>query len=329
MNKPLLATMQQCQNTTLSELEISLTPLAMVNSKIAILPVHGLLLHRIEGFGSCYATLRQQLREALESPDVEHIVLDIDSGGGEVNGLFDLVDEIVAAREQKPITALVNEVAYSAAYLIASSAHQIIASQTASVGSIGVIVAHIDQSKANQRQGFTFTEVFAGSHKADCSPHHPLSKRAKADLQAQVDETYEMLLAALAKNRQKPASIFEATEAKVYSSQVALNLQLIDRICSPHKMIEELLMNNDHLSNESMLVAERERVKEILHLCQTVGCVENATHWITSGTCLDDVRKALLETMVANVSRPIVNALGDQPSREHELVHSMIQGLRG
>jgi hypothetical protein len=68
-----------------------------------------------------YDGIRQNFLTALEDPAVRAIVLDIDSPGGEVAGCFDLVDTIYAARGEKPIWAILDESAYSAAYAIASA----------------------------------------------------------------------------------------------------------------------------------------------------------------------------------------------------------------
>jgi ClpP class serine protease len=206
LNKPLLATAQQLEEAFYVEMMASMLPVDLpVIPGVVIIPVEGLLLQRFEGFGSSYERIYGQIKKALNTPDIKHIVLDINSGGGEVNGLFDLVDFIREARNQKPITALINEQAYSAAYLIATSASQIVIPRTGSVGSIGVMVAHLDQSEAEKQQGLTYTEIFAGKHKLDFSPHQPLTDAAKTELQAHVDETYALLIQTLSLRVPQPA----------------------------------------------------------------------------------------------------------------------------
>ena len=86
---------------------------------------------------------------------VNSVLLLIDSPGGEVAGLFDLVDEIYHARGTKPIIAVADEAAFSAAYAIASAADEVYLPATAQVGSIGVIAIHVDQSGLRQKPGST------------------------------------------------------------------------------------------------------------------------------------------------------------------------------
>ncbi len=323
MNKPLLATHQQLSFTK----GLDFVRFPRFEGKVAIIPVEGLLLHRSQGYGTSYQFIRMLLNEALNSPQVEHIVLDIDSGGGEVSGLFDLVDEIVEARTKKPITALINEHAYSAAYLIASSASQIIAPRTASVGSIGVIVAHVDQSEAEEKMGFKVTEIYAGKHKIDFSPHFALSDDAKLELQAQVDDTYDLLTQTLARNRNASQDDFRSTEAKIFSSNQALPLQLIDKIQSPNKFFEELLMKEEN-NPDAILKQERERMKTIFNLCGLAKQPECAGDFIEEGSSVDEVRKILFDKLAATTHEPIINAIGETQTNHNQLIQSMVQGLQ-
>ncbi len=106
----MLATAQQLNQSFSFDFQPTLKHTSLGN--LAMIPIEGLLLHRFNGYGTSYETIRCQIQSALDDTQVDHIVLDIDSGGGEVSGLFDLVDFIVESRNQKPITARVNAHAY-------------------------------------------------------------------------------------------------------------------------------------------------------------------------------------------------------------------------
>lgn len=332
LNKPLLATAQQ--------IEAVLYPVTNFNSSVnsssqnvAVISVEGLLLQRFAGFGTSYESIRSQLRQALDSSVIEHIILDINSGGGEVNGLFDLVDFIFEARNQKPITALVNEQAYSAAYLIASAASQIIAPRTGSVGSIGVMVAHLDQSNAEKQIGLNYTEIFAGKHKIDFSPHQPLSETAAAQLKTQVDETYRLLIQTLTRNRGQPGLLFESTEAQVYSSNQALELNLIDNIQPIHQFTEDLLMTDEQIDKQvspiELLANERNRIQSIVDLCALAKMPECIGPFIKKETSAEEARTILLEKMAANAGEPNINAIKEQTGGQNQMMQAMIKGLQG
>ena len=113
---------------------------------MAVIPVHGILVPRrgqITAMCSeltSYERIRSQVHAALNDPSISEIVLDINSGGGAAVGCKELADYIFQSRQTKPITAIVNYSAYSAAYFIASACSKIVVSQTSGVGSIGVIM---------------------------------------------------------------------------------------------------------------------------------------------------------------------------------------------
>ena len=136
-----------------------------------------------------YDDIGDAIAAAMDDPSVRGVILDVDSPGGEVGGLFDLVDQIRAIRSEadKPLWAVANESALSAAYAIASTADRLYVTQTGEVGSVGVVAVHVDESGADAKAGLAWTFVFAGESKVDGNAHEPLSARARATIQADVD----------------------------------------------------------------------------------------------------------------------------------------------
>src|SRR5690606_33365251 len=122
--------------------------------------------------------LGAELEELVADRSVSAIVLRIDSPGGLASGLFDFTDRIFEARQTKPIVAVVDDIAYSAAYAIAAAAEKIYVSRTSGVGSVGVVGYHVDRSEADAAEGLKVTAVYAGAHKIDFSPHFPLTEAA-------------------------------------------------------------------------------------------------------------------------------------------------------
>ncbi len=155
-----------------------------INPKgIAIIRIYGVLTKKTEAFDhildmTSYENIHEEIESALEDKSIETILFDIDSPGGEVNGVFDLADFIYESRAKKRIIAIANDDAYSAAYAIASSAEKVFVSRTSGVGSIGVIASHIDQSRFDERQGIKYTTIFAGSRKNDLNPHEPMTSES-------------------------------------------------------------------------------------------------------------------------------------------------------
>ncbi len=102
---------------------------------IAVLPIYGTLVRRTVGLEAesgmaSYQGLATMLDAAVADPNVAAILLDIDSAGGESGGVFDLADRVAAAAKRKPVWALANDMAFSAAYAIGSAASRFIVTRT-------------------------------------------------------------------------------------------------------------------------------------------------------------------------------------------------------
>src|SRR6266850_7722071 len=115
--------------------------------RIAVIPVQGVLALHPQSLGASVEEIDQDITAALADPRVDGILLDMDSPGGTVPGIPELGAKILAGRAVKPIVALANGLAASAAYWLASAAHEIIVTPSGEVGSIGVYMLHEDWSK--------------------------------------------------------------------------------------------------------------------------------------------------------------------------------------
>lgn len=172
-----------------------------VESKIAVLPIRG-VIEQHPGFFVDTATdhLARAFDDALASHAVSAIVLDIDSPGGVVYGVPELADKIYAARGVKPIYAVANSTAFSAAYWLFTAAEKRFVTPAGEVGSIGVWVMHVDASKMMDDIGWKVTLVSAGKYKVEGNPYEPLGDEAREEMQRQVDRYHEMFVAAVARN---------------------------------------------------------------------------------------------------------------------------------
>lgn len=212
---------------------------------IEVIDVHGVLVSRGAHMQPCetmtsYEVLRQQIKLAVADPMVERVVLDIDSPGGAAVGAFELAADIRALAQQKPITGIVNYMAYSGGYLIGSACSELVVSQTSGVGSIGVIASHMDRSKMEENMGVKVTTVFAGAHKNDLSPHEPLTDQSLKYLNDLVQESYQMFVGAVAEYRGLSVQQVMATEAGLYRGQAGIAVGLADRLQSPQHAVDDL-----------------------------------------------------------------------------------------
>ncbi len=212
---------------------------------IAILPIHGSLVRRTLGMEAesgllSYQAIQAGLAAALADPGVAGILLDVDSPGGEAGGVFDLADQIAAAARVKPIWAIANESAFSAAYALASAASRLVVTHTAGIGSVGVIAMHIDQSGLDAKAGLQYTPIVAGAHKNDLSPHAAITDEARAMLQAEVDRLYGLFIDTVASHGRLSADALRATEAGLYFGEAAVAAGLADAVATFDDTLAEM-----------------------------------------------------------------------------------------
>lgn len=214
-------------------------------SGIAVIPVYGTLVRRTVGLEAAsgllsYDEISARIKAALVDPQVKGILLDVDSPGGEAGGVFDLAEQIRAAGEVKPVWAIANDAAFSAAYAIAAAATRILLTRTAGVGSIGVIALHVDQSVKDAQAGLHYTAIYAGNHKNDFSPHAPLSPDAATSLQSEVDRLHGLFLAHVATMRGLSEDIVRDTEAGLYFGEQAVESGLADGVSTLDQAVAAL-----------------------------------------------------------------------------------------
>jgi signal peptide peptidase SppA len=222
---------------------------AVSSGGIAVLPLYGVVTQRgnmvddISGPGSVSTQqFASNLRQALMDDTVSQILIDIDSPGGSVYGVAELADEITAARSQKPVVAIANSLAASAAYWIGCSATALYVTPGGEVGSIGVWQAHFDYSQALAAEGVTPTLVSAGKYKIEGNPYAPLDADAQGFMQSRVDDYYAAFIKGVAKGRNLPISQVRdgMGQGRVLGADAALAQNMVDGIATFDEVLKKM-----------------------------------------------------------------------------------------
>jgi signal peptide peptidase SppA len=211
---------------------------------IAIIPIQGILVHGCTWWGwneTDYGSIRELITAAFADPEVRAIVLLVNSPGGEVAGCFDLADWMFSVRGTKPMWAILNENAFSAAYALACCADRIIVPRTGGTGSIGVISMHVDITAALEKFGIKVSTIQFGDRKSDSYPTTPLSDVARDRLQADVDLMGEMFVDLVARNRKLAASKVRGTQAGCFLGALGVTAGLADEVLSPDEAFLKLV----------------------------------------------------------------------------------------
>lgn len=229
--------------------EIAGTSFALAAGGVAILPLIGTVVQR-PGLFSRYSggvsaeQFAEAARQLIAREDVSALVFDVDSPGGSVAGVPEAAAVLAGLRKSggKPIAAVSNTLMASAAYWLASAAREVVTSPSSLTGSIGVYALHEDQSRAEDRAGYTVSVVKAGRLKAGGLPHRPLSDDARKGMQERVDAYYGQFVQAVALHRNVSRTVVRAGfgEGDVLTADRAVAAGLADRVESLPLVVRRL-----------------------------------------------------------------------------------------
>lgn len=194
----------------------------------------GTFIEKLFGIPGGLEVFRKRLNSAAGNEDVKSIVLDVDSPGGLVDQVPETAAVIRAAAERKPIVAVANPLAASAAYWLASNATQFVGSTSSETGAIGVYQMHQDISGAQAKAGIKPTLISAGKYKTEGNPFEPITDEARAAAQESVDDFYRLFVADVAQGRgvseRRVRNGFG--EGRVLTAQRAKDAGMIDAVAT-------------------------------------------------------------------------------------------------
>jgi len=217
---------------------------------IAIVPLRGVIAHRMDALqessgGMSAERFTRVIRALTADESVGTILIDSDSPGGTITGVPEAAQAVFEARETKRVVAIANGAMASAAYWIASQAHETIAIPSVydgAIGSIGVFAAHRDLSAALEQAGIKVTLIFAGEHKVTGNELEPLSDERRAEIQAMVNQAYARFVKDVARGRNVSVAEVKSGfgQGRGVSATDAKVAGLIDRIATFDETIARL-----------------------------------------------------------------------------------------
>ena len=201
-----------------------------------------------------YNDIRLGMDFAARDPSAKEILLYIDSGGGSVAGVSDtatLIKEIDA--KVKPVYAFTDGTMASAAYWLGSSARKVYNSDTALVGSIGVIMTHMEYSKQLAEAGVGVNVLRAGEFKALLNSVEPATKKALEQAGEQLAEAYDIFLSNIAENRGVSKSVADSKmgQGREFFGAKAVEAGLTDGVLTLDKMVSKMQQRIDKAATPS------------------------------------------------------------------------------
>lgn len=215
-------------------------------TKTGFMSIDGPLTYKTSGWeafcgGTSYEILKDQMSYFVDK-GAKTVAMIVDSGGGEAHGMMDSANYMRKLADENgiKIIAYVDGISASAAYGISCIADEIIMSADSQVGSIGVLIQLMNNSKMLEKAGIERTFITAGKDKVPFAEDGSFTEAFKEKLQNQVDELYEGFTSHVAVHRKMSVDAVKNTEANVFMSKDALTLGLADQIMTPENFHEYL-----------------------------------------------------------------------------------------
>jgi len=239
-------------------LSITEDGVAILNVAGTIFP-HASLFTKISGATSI-DTLNENFTQALEDTSVKAILLNIDSPGGKITGIHEFAEKIYNARGIKPIQAYVSALGASAAYWIATAADKIFIDKTAMVGSIGVIAAWTDDTKAKESFGIQDYQVV--SSKSPNKNVDAKTQKGKELLLKELDALADVFISDVARNRNVSVEKVETDfgQGGILVGSDAVNAGMADGLNSFEGIIKKLSLIQ--IGDSSMSAEKKESLIE-------------------------------------------------------------------
>lgn len=233
------------------------------------LDVTGTLVAKHDDFNACmgftsYEKLYSQFEKQV-SMGIEKVVLNVDSGGGEARTAFEMADQFkaLAVENNIPIYAYVDGLSASAAFLWSSIADEIVARPDSEIGSVGVVVQLVNNSKMLENKGITRKFITYGENKVPFDDSGEFTNKFIQSIQEKVNKTGIQFNKFIAKNRNMQVEDVIATQAEVFDTEDALKVGFIDKVMTKSEFYEHYLPSKSNMKSMYFLQSEENMTKNV------------------------------------------------------------------
>ena len=221
---------------------------------VAVIKIHGSLSYRPRqtmcgALGTSYQGLLKEFDSAIEA-GAKTIIFDVNSGGGEAYSCFSTANEIRRRADEAGVNLIsfVDGTSASAAYAIPVVSDAIIAHPNAGVGSIGVLIALLDDSEAMKKEGYKRKFIAYPKDKVPYGEDGQFTDKFIGRLEKEVKELAYEFAEHVSKYTGLSTEEILSLDAQVFTAKEALSLGLINGIMDQHefsKFVAENFMTNE------------------------------------------------------------------------------------
>lgn len=168
------------------------------------------------------------ITDAANDDSVPAVLLDVDSPGGSIAGISDLVDAVEKCKAKKPVYAIAHDYCTSAAFWWAAAASELLATPTATLGSISAAVRLVNDAGILRKMGADVVEITG-------EPDKPFGDMTESKVEAVrrgIGETTAMFAESVAVARGLSVEDVRALRGASISAARAFEHGLIDGVIS-------------------------------------------------------------------------------------------------
>ncbi len=181
------------------------------NSNVALIKIQGTILtygdyfndynneEIIESDITSSEKIVKHIDDINNDKKIKAIIVEIDSYGGYPVAAEEITNAL--KRTTKPVIAVVREGAVSGAYLVATGADIIFASELSDIGGIGVTMSYLDYSEKHKREGIIYQEISSAEFKNLGSPDRELTDEEREVLREYINKTHNIFIRKVSENR--------------------------------------------------------------------------------------------------------------------------------
>jgi protease-4 len=237
---------------------------SLKENQVAMIPMRGVIGADQDIESSEFVSL---LDSAYRNIHLQGVVIEMNSpGGSPVHSgiIYDAIRDKQKAYPDIPVIVVVEDMAASGGYYIASAADEIYADKASLVGSIGVISSGFDASSLLEKIGVERRTFTAGRNKAFLDPFAPMTEEAKIKWQAVLDETHQQFIQAVKDGRGDKLTITDDVfSGMVFTGSQAIKIGLIDGFSSVNELLKTRFPNAEAVVYQPKQESWREFAKEL------------------------------------------------------------------
>ncbi len=200
---------------------------------VAVLPIEGTILpfHGLSGYELVVTPESiESFMDMIENDkNIEAVLIEVNSPGG-----TPVASERIANRfrtSSLPIVGLIGDMAASGGYMVAAASDFLVASPMSDVGSIGVTMSYLEESKKNEEEGLTYVQLTTGEYKDIGSPNRPITDKERELLQADLEIIHDEFVKIVSEYRDMEIPEVEAVaDGSTMPGARALEAGLVDSL---------------------------------------------------------------------------------------------------